>query len=188
MNNQPPLTSHLSPSALHGVMAEFTTPEQLLAAARAAREMGFRKMDAYSPYAVEGVAEAIGLHKTRVPLVVLIGGIIGGLIAYVMQWFSAVIDYPLNVGGRPLHSWPAFVPITFELVVLFAALAGLIGMLAMNRLPRPYHPVFNVPEFKLASQTRFFLCIEADDHIFELARVREFFGRFNPVSINEVER
>jgi Protein of unknown function (DUF3341) len=173
---------------LHGIMAEFTTPEQLLEATRAAREMGFRKMDAYTPYAVEGVAEALGLYKTRVPLVVLIGGIIGALTAYGMQWFSAAVDYPLNVGGRPLHSWPAFVPITFELTVLFAAIAGVIGMLAMNGLPRPYHPVFNVPEFKLASQTRFFLCIEADDHIFEMERVREFFSRFNPVSVREVEK
>jgi hypothetical protein len=120
--------------------------------------------------------------------VVLIGGIIGALTAYGMQWFSAAVDYPLNVGGRPLHSWPAFVPITFELTVLFAAIAGVIGMLAMNGLPRPYHPVFNVPEFKLASQTRFFLCIEADDHIFEMERVREFFSRFNPVSVREVEK
>jgi Protein of unknown function (DUF3341) len=173
---------------LHGIMAEFTTPEQLLEATRAARKMGFRKMDAYTPYAVEGVAEALGLYKTRVPLVVLIGGIIGALTAYGMQWFSAAVDYPLNVGGRPLHSWPAFVPITFELTVLFAAIAGVIGMLAMNGLPRPYHPVFNVPEFKLASQTRFFLCIEADDHIFEMERVREFFSRFNPVSVREVEK
>lgn len=169
-------------------MAEFCTPEQLLAAARAAHEAGYRKMDAYSPFAVEGVAEAIGFAKTRVPLVVLLGGIIGALTAYGMQWYSAAVDYPLNVGGRPPHSWPAFVPITFELTVLFAAIAGVFGMLAMNGLPKPYHPVFNAPEFKLASQTRFFLCIEADDHVFDANEVREFFLSLGPIRVAEVEK
>src|SRR5437868_6628290 len=165
--NQPPLPSHSSPSpALYGVMAEFARPDQLLAATRAAYEAGYRKMDAYTPYAVEGLADALGFTRTRVPLIVLIGGIVGGLTAYGMQWYSAVIDYPLNVGGRPLHSWPAFIPITFELTVLCAAIAGLIGMFWLNGLPSPYHPVFNVPGFKLATQTRFFLCIEARDALF----------------------
>src|SRR3954447_22051913 len=173
--NQSPLTSHLSPSAtLYGVMAEFSRPEQLLTATRAFYKKGYRKMDAYSPYAVEGAAEALGFTRTRIPLIVLIGGITGAFTAYGMQWYSAVIDYPLNVGGRPLHSWPAFVPITFELTVLFAAIAGLAGMLWLNGLPKPYHPVFNAPQFNLASQTRFFLCIEARDHIFEPAEVRQF--------------
>ena len=173
---------------LYGIMAEFREPEQLLAAARAAYEAGYRKMDAYSPYAVEGVAEAIGFHKTRVPLVVLLGGICGAVTAYVMQWYSAVIHYRLNVGGRPPHSWPAFIPITFELTVLFAAIAAVIGMLAMNGLPKPYHPVFNAPEFKLASQTRFFLCIEADDHVFRADEVREFFLSLGPEKVMEVEK
>ena len=173
---------------LYGVMAEFAQPEQLLAAARAAYQAGYRKMDAYSPYAVPGVAEAIGFTKTRVPLVVLIGGITGALTAYGMQWYSAVIDYPLNVGGRPPHSWPAFVPITFELTVLFAAIAGLIGMLWMNGLPKPYHPVFNAPEFKLASQTRFFLCIEARDHVFRADEVRQLLLEQSPISVVEVEK
>ncbi|HEY5074423.1 MAG TPA: DUF3341 domain-containing protein [Pyrinomonadaceae bacterium] len=173
---------------LYGVMAEFAQPEQLLAAARAAYQAGYRKMDAYSPYAVEGVAEAIGFTKTRVPLVVLLGGIVGALTAYGMQWYSAAVSYPLNVGGRPLHSWPAFVPITFELTVLFAAIAGLIGMLAMNGLPKPYHPVFNAPEFKLASQTRFFLCIEADDHIFNTEEAAKFLHSLGPLSVVEVEK
>ncbi len=172
---------------LYGVMGEFAEPEQLLHAARAAYQAGYRKMDAYSPYAVEGVAEAIGFRKTRVPLVVLLGGIAGAVTAYGMQWYSAVISYPLNVGGRPLHSWPAFIPITFELTILFAAIAGLIGMLAMNGLPKPYHPVFNAPEFKLASQTRFFLCIEAEDHVFNAEEVREFFFSLGPVRVVEVE-
>jgi hypothetical protein len=173
---------------LYGIMAEYREPEQLLAATRAAYEAGYRKMDAYSPYEVEGVAEALGFRKTRIPLVVLLSGICGALTAYGMQWYSAVYSYPLNVGGRPLHSWPAFVPITFELTVLFAAIAGVVGMLALNGLPRPYHPVFNAPEFKLASQTRFFLCIEAADRLFRSSEVREFFLSLGPEKLMEVAK
>ena len=173
---------------LYGLMAEFGTADHLLAATRAAYKAGYRKMDAYSPYAVDGVAEALGFTKTRVPFITLLGGIVGGLTAYIMQWYSAVLDYPLNVGGRPLHSWPAFIPITFELTVLFAAIAGLIGMLVMNGLPKPYHPVFNAPEFKLASQSRFFLCIEADDRVFRADEVREFLLSLAPEKVMEVEK
>jgi hypothetical protein len=175
-------------SELYGIMAEFEQPEQLLHAARRAYESGYRKMDAYSPYAVEGVAEAIGFRKTRVPLIVLLGGIAGAVSAYAMQWWSAAVDYPLNVGGRPLHSWPSFVPITFELTVLFAAIAGTLGMIFLNGLPRLYHPVFNAPEFKLASQTRFFLCIEADDHVFNADEVRQSFHSLGAEKVLEVEK
>jgi hypothetical protein len=173
---------------LHGIMAEFDEPQQLVEAARAAYHAGYRKMDAYSPYAVEGLAEAIGFTRTRVPLVVLLGGILGAITAYGMQWYSAVVDYRLDVGGRPPHSWPAFVPITFELTVLFAALAGLIGMLWMNGLPKPYHPVFNAPDFKLASQTRFFLCIEAEDRLFDKPEVRRLLESLGPTRVSEVEK
>ena len=172
---------------LYGLMAEFDKPEELLRAAREAYKAGYRNMDAYSPSEIDGVAEAIGFTKTRVPLVVLIGGIVGAGTAYLMQYYSAVRDYPLNVGGRPLHSWPSFIPITFELTVLFAAFAAVIGMLAMNRLPKPYHPVFNTPEFKLASQTRFFLCLEASDTQFDLRSARHFLGSLAPLAIHEVE-
>ena len=172
---------------LYGIMAEFGTAEQLLAATRAAYQAGYRQMDAYSPYAIDGLAEALGFTKTRLPLITLLGGIVGGLTAYVMQWYSAVLDYPLNVGGRPLHSWPAFIPITFELTVLFAAIAGLIGMLWLNRLPKPYHPVFNVPEFKLASQNRFFLCIEARDRLFRADEVKQLLEQQSPISVAEVK-
>jgi Protein of unknown function (DUF3341) len=172
---------------LYGLMAEFAQPEELLAATRAAYSAGYRNMEAYSPYLVEGLAEALGFTRTRVPLITLIGGIIGGLTAYGMQWYSAVVDYPLNVGGRPLHSWPAFIPITFELTVLCAAIAGLIGMLWLNGLPKPYHPVFNAPQFKLASQTRFFLCIEADDPCFRADEVRQFLRTRAPISVVEVK-
>jgi Protein of unknown function (DUF3341) len=173
---------------LHGIMAEFAEPEQLLNATRAAYQAGYRNMDAYSPYAVRGVAEALGFVRTRVPLIVLIGGIGGAITAYGMQWYSAAIDYPLNVGGRPLHSWPAFIPITFELTVLFAAIAGLAGMLWLNGLPKPYHPVFNAPHFKLASQTRFFLCVEARDPNFRADEVRTFLQNQSALSVVEVEK
>lgn len=175
-------------AALHGIMAEFDQPEELLTAARSAYHAGYRRMDAYSPYAVEGVADAIGFQKTRVPLIMLLGGISGALTAYGMQWYSAVIDYRLNVGGRPPHSWPAFIPITFELTVLFASIAGVLGMLVLNGLPKPYHPVFNAPEFKLASQTRFFLCIEASDSLFQSEEVRAFLLTLKPAKILEVEK
>ena len=172
---------------LYGLLAEFETPDALLLAAQKAYATGYRKMDAYSPYPVEGLPEAIGFEKTRVPLVVLIGGIAGGLTAYAMQYYSAVWDYPLNVGGRPLHSWPAFIPITFELTVLFAAFAAVSGMLLMNGLPKPYHPVFNVPEFRLASQTRFFLCLEANDSQFRPAETRSFLETLGALAVREVE-
>jgi hypothetical protein len=173
---------------LHGLLAEFSAPDALLAAAQAAYKHGFRAMDAYSPFPVEGLAEAIGFQKTRLPLVVLIGGILGGATGYGIQWYSTVWDYPLNIGGRPLHSWPAFVPITFELIVLFASLFAVIGMLAMNRLPKPYHPVFNAPEFKLASQSRFFLCLQASDPNFRIEEARRFLEMCEPLAITEVEQ
>ncbi|MDB6040336.1 MAG: hypothetical protein JWM99_4177 [Verrucomicrobiales bacterium] len=173
-------------SKLYGVMAEFAQPEELLQAARSAYAEGYRKMDAYSPFPIEGVAEAIGFKKTRVPMLVLIGGVSGAFLAYGMQYYSAVKDYALNVGGRPLHSWPSFVPITFEMTILCAAFAAVFGMLVMNGLPRPYHPVFNVPEFKLASQTRFFLCIKVTDpKVVEQAKA--FLNSLKPIAVHEVE-
>jgi hypothetical protein len=171
---------------LYGYMAEFEQPEESLNAARAAFKAGYRKMDAYSPFPVEGVAEALGFEHTRVPLVVLIGGITGGAVAYGMQYYSAVWDYPLNIGGRPLHSWPSFIPITFELTVLFAAFAAVFGMLLMNGLPKPYHPVFNAPDFKLASQTRFFLCLQATDAQFG-EKAKRFLESLKPIAVHEVE-
>lgn len=173
--------------ALYGIIAEFAEPEQVLNAARGAYQAGYRKMEAYTPHEVEGLAEALGYHKTRVSLVVLIGGICGALTAYGMEWFSAAIHFPLNVGGRPLHSWPSFIPITFELTVLFASLAAFFGMLAMNGLPKPYHPGFNAPDFKLATQTRYFLCIEAEDPRFKPEEVRGFLQSYSPISVVGVE-
>jgi hypothetical protein len=167
-------------------MAEFDSPEGLLAAAQRAHDEGYRRMDAYSPFPVEGLSEAIGFHRSGLPLVVLIGGILGGLGGYLMQYYMMVIDYPLNVGGRPLHSAPAFVPVTFELTILVAALAAVLGLLALNGLPMPYHPVFNVPHFEMASRNLFFLCIEAADPQFDRQNTRRFLESLQPLGVSEV--
>jgi hypothetical protein len=148
---------------IYGILAEFDNPEDLVEAARQARQAGYRKMDAYTPFPVEGLNEALDLGRTWVPLLVLIGGLIGAAVGYFLQYYISVIDYPINIGGRPLHSWPAFIPVTFEMTVLVAGLFAVLGMLALNGLPMPYHPVFNVRSFSLATHDRFFLCIEAGD-------------------------
>ena len=174
---------------VYGLMAEFEGPEELLHAAQRAYGEGYRSMDAYSPFPVEGLADAIGFHKTAVPLVVLIGGLIGAFGGFMLQYYVAKIDYPINVGGRPLNSWPAFIPISFELTVLIASLFAFIGMLIMNGLPMPYHPVFNVPAFAAsASNDRFFLCIDAHDPKFDRDATRSFLLQLNPKEVAEVER
>lgn len=154
---------------LYGLMAEFDTPTALVAAARRAYQAGYRRMDAYSPFPIEELHEAIGAHHTRLPLLVLLGGLAGGLGGYALQYWVSAVAYPINVGGRPFHSWPAFIPVTFECTILVAALSAVLGMLALNGLPMPYHPVFNAPRFALASRNRFFLCIEARDPRFDPA-------------------
>src|SRR5712691_9490539 len=166
---------------LHGLMAEFEEPEQLIAAANRAYAAGYRKMDAYSPMPVEGLAEAIGFTRNWVSLTVLIGGLAGCIGGFSLLWWICIVAYPHNVGGRPFNSWPAFIPITFECTVLLAALSSVIGMLAMNKLPMPYHPVFNVHSFaERASVDRFFLCIEATDPKFDLEQTRAFLIELNP--------
>jgi hypothetical protein len=170
----------------YSLMAEFDTPEKLLEATRAAYSQGYRMMEAYSPFPVEGLAEALAFHRNRVPRLVFLGGLIGGLAGYFMQWYSSVVDYPLNIGGRPLHSWPSFIPVTFEMTVLGAALAAVLGMLALNGLPRPYHPVFNVPEFVLASDDRFFLSIQTRDPLFDSEATLRFLQSFEPRVITVV--
>ena len=160
--------------AIHGAMAEFDTPEDLLEACERAYAEGYRKMDAYAPMPVAGLAEAIGYKKNYVALAVLLGGIFGCTGGYFLLWWITVIAYPHNVGGRPLHSWPSYIPITFECMILIASLTALISMLGMNGLPKPYHPVFNVPAFDRASIDKFFLCIEAADPKFCSADVLDF--------------
>jgi hypothetical protein len=144
-------------------------------------------MDAYTPYPIEELNEAIGLRHTRLPLIVLAGGIIGGLAGYLLQYWSSVIEYPLNVGGRPLHSWPAFIVPTFEMTILGAALAAVFGMLALNGLPRPHHPIFNAPRFEMASRDRFFLCIEAEDPKFDLKKTESFLQSLGAREVSDVE-
>lgn len=171
---------------IYGLLAEYTTPESVVEAARRAYAEGYRRMDGYSPMPVEGLAEAIGFTRNRLPLIVLIGGLLGAATAYSMMYYSSAINYPVLVGGRPLHSWPAFVPITFELTILFASFAAVFGMLGLNGLPMPYHPVFNAPGFALASRNRFFLCIEARDAKFDPEATRRFLEGLGPKSVVEV--
>jgi hypothetical protein len=171
---------------VYGVMAEFEDPVRLLRAAERARDAGYRKMDAYSPFPIEGLHEALGAPRTILPLIVLLGGIFGGLGGYALQFWVSAIHYPLNVGGRPLNSWPAFIPPTFECTVLGAAIAALLGMLALNGLPCPHHAVFNVDRFALATRNRFFLCIEAKDIRFDERSTREFLESLAPREVSTV--
>jgi len=172
---------------IYGVVAEFDSPEALLAATQKTVTDGYRQFEAYSPFLVEGLDEAMGFHRSRVPLIALIGGIIGGVGGFFMEWFSAVIHYPINVGGRPLNSWPAFIPITFEMTILCASIAAVLGMLGLNGLPMPYHPLFNVSRFERASRDRFFLCIESRDPKFERERTTTFLKSLNSKGVYEVE-
>ncbi len=177
----------MSGGKLYGLMAEFENPNELVEAARRAREAGFTKLDAYSPYPIEALAEALDIHDRKLPAVVLGGGILGGLLGYALCYWTSVVAYPLNVGGKPFHSAPAFIVPTFETTILFAALAAVLGMLALNGLPMPYHPVFNVPRFALASRDRFFLCIEAKDAKFDHDETWAFLTRLGPRVVMDVE-
>jgi hypothetical protein len=167
-------------------MAEFEEPNALVAAADRARHEGYRRMDAFSPFPIEELHEALGAPHTRLPLIVLIGGLVGCLGGYGLQYWVSAMAYPLNVGGKPYHSWPAFIPVTFECTILVAAIAAVFGMLALNGLPMPYHPVFNVPRFALASRNRFFLCIEARDPKFDLEATRRFLETLEPREVTTV--
>lgn len=174
-------------SELFGVMGEFSTPEDLLAATKKAREAGYKHVEAYTPFPIEGLAEAVGFRWTAVPLLTLIGGIGGGLTGFGLQYWVAAITYPINIGGRPLNSWPAFIPVTFELTVLGASIFAVVSMLALNKLPQPYHPVFNVERFGQASTDKFFLCIEARDPKFDLVEASKFLQSLHAQHVNEVK-
>jgi hypothetical protein len=175
-------------ASLFGLMAEFASPERLLEATRRTHAAGYRKIEAYSPFSIEGLAEAAGMQGNRMPLITLLGGLAGSIGGYLLQWYSAVIDYPIDSGGRPLHAWPAFIPPTFELAVLGAALAAFFGCIVANGLPKLYHPVFNAKDFDLASRNRFFLCICATDPQFDRDRTGSFLHSLQPQRLSEVER
>jgi Protein of unknown function (DUF3341) len=171
---------------IYGVMAEFETTADILKAARRARDAGYREMDAYSPFAVEGLSEAVGFSRTWLPAITLIGGLIGCFGGFFLQYYPNVMGFPLDIGGKPFDSWPSFIPITFELTILCAGVSTVVGMIWLNKLPTPYHPVFNVPRFDLASQDRFFLCIKSRDPRFNLEEVRRFLEELGPREVNLV--
>lgn len=173
---------------LYGLMVEFLEPDDVVRAAHEAYQAGYRKMDAYSPFPIEELSEALGRHKGgRLPFIVFGGGVTGLLAGLGLEYYASVISYPMNIGGRPFASWPAFIPPAFETTVLFAAFAAVFGMIILNGLPMPYHPVFNVPQFAHASRDRFFLCIEATDPKFDLAATRHFLEALEPKAIYEVD-
>ena len=181
------IAKEAAPVPLWGLMAEFEGPTEVVEAARRVHEEGYRKVDAYSPYPIEELGEALGHHHSWLPLLVLLGGIAGGLGGYLLQYWVATIAYPVNIAGRPLHSWPAFIVPTFETTILFAAGTAVLGMLALNGLPEPYHPVFNVPLFSRATKDRFFIVVEARDPKFDLDRTWSFLLSLSPRSVSEVE-
>lgn len=172
---------------LYGIMAEFDNPSDLVAAARRTHAAGYRRVNGYSPYPIEELDEAIGFTRTTLPLIVFAGGLLGGLGGFFMQYWMEVIDYPLNVGGKPFNSWPAFIPITFECTVLMASFAAVLGMLLLNKLPQPYHPVFNAPNFALATKDKFFLVIEANDPKFKHGEATKFMQTLGAMDVNDVE-
>ena len=171
---------------VYGMMAEFDNPDDLLSATQRAYSAGYRKMDAYSPYPIEELADALGFHKTRVPLIVLVGAILGGMSGYLLQYWISAVSYPINIGGRPFNSWPAFIIVTFEMTILFGGISAVVGMLALNGLPMPYHPVFNNPRFTSASRDRFFLCIEAADPKFDRVSTGTFLMGLKAMDVTEV--
>ncbi len=171
---------------LYGLLAEFDNPESLVKATHSAHEAGYRRMDAYAPFPIEGLPEALGFHRTRMPMLILIGGIVGALSGFALQYYCAVISYPINVAGRPLNSWPSWIPVTFELTVLIASLTAVFGLLALCGLPMPYHPLFHVPRFNRATRDAFFLCIEATDPRFERSATKDFLAGLHPREVSEV--
>jgi hypothetical protein len=173
---------------VYGIVGEFDNPTALVAAANRTREVGYTRFEAYAPFPIEALVEAVGHPKTRLPLAVFLGGLIGGLSGYLLQYFTAAVTYPLNIGGRPLHSWPAFIPVTFECTILGAALTAVFGMLARNGLPMPYHPLFQMPRFARASRDLFFLCIQARDPKFDVSEVTQFLHSVGAADVQEVSQ
>jgi len=179
-------TTQTEETPIYGLLAEFKDADALVDAATRARDAGYARVDAYAPFSVPGLPEAVGFRRDRVALVTLIGGILGGAGIYFLQWYSAVIDYPIISGGRPLNSWPAFIPATFECTVLGAALFAFFGYLFMNGLPKLSHPIFNAKEFDLATRNRFFLCIESRDSRFDRGETERFLASLAPLRVSVV--
>lgn len=175
-----------APHGIYGLVAEFDTPTDLVRAAEAATHAGYRKMDAYTPFPIEELHHALQLEKSKLPLIVLLGGICGGLTGFGLQWYVTVYNFPINVGGRPLFSWPSYIVITFELTVLFAAIAATFGLLALCGFPLPYHPVFNTPGFERATRDGFFLCIESHDPLFDVQSTKSFLAGLDAKEVSEV--
>jgi len=171
---------------IYGLMAEFDNVDSVIAAAHRVHAAGYRKIDAYSPFPLEELSEAIGFEKNGVALVCLVGGLLGGTAAYILQWWINTISYPTNIGGRPFHSWPSFIIVTFEMTILFSGLSAVFGMIALNGLPMPYHPVFNVPQFDAASRDKFFIIIFSTDKNYDPIRTRQFLEGLDPISVAEV--
>ena len=174
-------------SSIFGVIAEFDAPEEILEAAKKAKEVGYKNIDAYTPFPMEELTVALGVKQSKLSLFVLCCGIAGGLTGFFLPYFAAVIDYPLNIGGRPLNSWPYWIPITFELTILFAAIGAVVGMIFRNGLPRPVHPLFNVDRFERVTQDKFFLCIESTDPKFDHKETERFLRSLNPAFITTVD-
>ena len=172
---------------VHGILAEFKNPDAVVEAAKRVHAAGYTKVDAYSPYPIEELGEALDLHKSHLPKIVLLGGICGFLAGWGLEYWAAVIEYPMNIGGRPLYSWPAFIVPAYETTILFAALGAVFGMLALNGLPQPYHPVFNVASFALASRDKFFICIESHDPKFDPTQTKTFLRSLGASEVTEVE-
>jgi hypothetical protein len=171
-----------------GLLAEFNDASALIAAAERVRDAGYKRIDGHTPLPLEELPEALGVKPTILPLLVLCGGVLGCVGGYFMQYYATNVAYPLNVGGRPMHSWPMFVPITFELTVLLGGLTAVLGMLGLNGLPMPYHPLFNVPRFALATRDRFFLSIEARDRLFDRVETARFLRELGAREVSEVAR
>ncbi len=181
-------TAHASEPEYFGLMAEFGDPDELVEKTRKAYEAGYRHMDAYTPFPIHGLSEALGIRRNLVPYIVGLGALMGGIGGFMLQFWTNAISYPINIGGRPLNSWPAFMVITFETAVLTAGILGVVGMLALNKLPQPYHPLFKVPNFQRASRDKFFLCIFQTDPRFDMEKTRSFLQGLNPDSVVEVEQ
>jgi hypothetical protein len=171
---------------LYGLLAEFDSPTAIVNAAREARRVGYVKVDAYTPFPIHELDSALEISRTRLPWIVLGGGITGMLAGFALQYWASVIEYPLNIGGRPYASWPAFVVPAYETTILFAAFTAVIAMVLLNGLPQPYHPLFNAPNFSSASADRFFLCIEAADPKFDMTATRRFLEDLKPVGVSDV--